>query len=90
MRSALIKNVAATADITTSDAWLHSAVLTGGSDAATATIKAGGSSGTTILVLKAAANTTVAAPLNADVYCADGIHVTTTGTSPAFAAVYTV
>jgi hypothetical protein len=88
MRDAQIKQVAATADIVTASAHLFSAVLTGGSDAAVATVKAGGSGGTTILVLKAAAGVTAAAPFNAAVYCAGGIHVTLTGTAPSFAAVY--
>lgn len=88
MRDALIKQVAATADITTAGAHLYAAVLTGGSDAAVATIKAGGSGGTTILVLKAATGVTAAAPLTAAVFCAGGIHVTLTGTAPSFAAVY--
>lgn len=88
MRTARATHVAATADITTGDAYLKSVVLTGGSDAATAIVKAGGSGGTTILTIKAAASTTVAVPLDGDVYCADGIHVALTGTTPAFTAVY--
>lgn len=88
MRVSRATHVAATADITTGDAYLKSVVLTGGSDAATAVVKAGGSGGTTILTVKAAINTTVAVPLDGDVYCADGIHVTITGTLAAFTAVY--
>lgn len=88
MRTARATHVTATGDITTADAYLHSVVLSGGSDAATAVVKAGGSSGTTILTIKAAAATTVAVPLNADVLCGSGIHVTLTGTAPAFTAVY--
>lgn len=88
MRQALIKHVTATGDITTSSVDLYSVVLSGGSDAASAVVKAGGSSGTTILTLKAAAGVTVPVALTALVPCADGIHVTLTGTSPAFTAVY--
>lgn len=88
MTNSLIKHVTATGDIVTSTAPLRSVVLTGGSDAATAVVKAGGSGGTTILTVKAATATTVAVPLNADVICSGGIHVTLTGTAPAFTAVY--
>lgn len=88
MTNSLVKHIAATADITTATAALRAVVLTGGSDAASAVVKAGGSSGTTILTVKVAASTTVAVPLNADVVCSGGIHVTLTGTSPAFTAIY--
>jgi hypothetical protein len=57
-------------------------------DAATVTVKAGGSSGTTILVVKAAANATATAPLNVGVPCSGGIHATLAGTSPNAAFVY--
>ena len=88
MNAANIKNLAATGDVVTSTVNLFSVTLTGGSDAATVTVKAGGSSGTTILVVKAAANTTVPVPFNAGVPCSGGIHATLTGTAPNAAFVY--
>jgi copper(I)-binding protein len=88
MRTSQIKQLAATADVTTADAYLKAVSLTGGSDAATLTVKAGGSSGTTILVVKVAASTTVAVPDLHDAYCADGIHATFTGTAPSATFVY--
>lgn len=78
-----IKAVAATADITTANAYLHSVVLTGGSDAATVVVRAGGSGGTVILTLKAAINTTAPPAVFGRAYCAAGIHVTVTGTAAA-------
>jgi hypothetical protein len=86
--TANIKNLAATDDVVTSTVNLFSVVLTAGSDAATVTVKAGGSSGTTILVVKAAANATATAPLNVGVPCSGGIHATLAGTSPNAAFVY--
>ena len=82
-----IKHVTATGDITTLTAYLSEVVLTGGSDAASAVVKAGGSSGTTILTVKAAAGLTVAVPVT-DVLCGAGIHVTLTGTAPACSVTY--
>lgn len=87
MKTSKITAVAATGDITTATAHLREVVLTGGSDAATAVVKAGGSSGTTILTIKAAIATTVPVVLT-DVLCSGGIHVTLTGTAPAFTATY--
>lgn len=81
MRSSNIKEVSATGDVSTIDSYLRAVSLTGGSDAATLTIKAGGSGGTTILVLKAAANTSVSFQSH-DAYCDGGVHATLTGISP--------
>ena len=83
-----IKQVAATADITTVSTYLKAVSLTGGSDAATLTVKAGGSSGTTILVLKAATATSV---VFSDLHltdCAGGVHATLAGTAPSATFVY--
>lgn len=88
MRTSQIQQVSATGDVTTRDAYLRSASLTAGADAATLTVRAGGSGGTVILTVKAAANTTAAVPAIADAYCADGIHATLAGTSPVASLVY--
>lgn len=87
MKQSNIKHTTATADVVTTSAVLRGVVLTGGADAATAVIKAGGSSGTVILTVAAAIATTVSVPI-ADVYCAGGIHVTLTGTTPPCAVIY--
>lgn len=84
----MIKAVSATGDITTATAYLRSAVLTAGSDAATAVVRAGGSGGTVVLTLRAAANTTASTPDLGRALCGSGIHVTLTGTGPAFSAIY--
>lgn len=76
--------------VTAADAYLKSVILTPGSDAATVVVKAGGASGTTILTLAATSSTT-GSSVSGDLYgayCADGIHVTLTGTSPAVTVVY--
>lgn len=83
-----IKHITATGDIITTTAYLREVVLTGGSDAATAVVKAGGSGGTTILTVKASATETRIVPLT-DVLCGSGIHVTLTGTSPTCSVTYT-
>lgn len=83
MSATQIRAVAATGDITTKDAWLRSVVLTGGSDAATVVVRAGGSGGTVILTLKAATATTAPQAVFGRLYCGAGIHVTVTGTAPA-------
>lgn len=88
MKACVLKRVTATGDITTEDAYLHAVTITGGADAATATIKAGGSSGTTILVVNAAIGITVSSGYLGDVQCADGIHVTITGTTPSVSVSY--
>lgn len=83
MSATKIIAVAATADITTGNAYLRSVVLTGGSDAATVVVRAGGSGGTVILTLKAAINTTAPQAVFGRLYCGSGIHVTVTGTAAA-------
>lgn len=75
------KQLSATGDVTTLDANLHTVVLTAGSDAATLVVKRGGSGGTTVLTLKAAASTSVPCDMRAAA-CNDGIHATLTGTGP--------
>lgn len=87
MRTSQIKQVAATGDVTTSVTFLRAVVLTAGSDAATATVKAGGSGGTTVLTVKAAATTTETVPLS-DAQCSGGVHVTLAGTGPVATFVY--
>lgn len=78
-----------TGDITTASGYLRAVILTPGSDAASAAVKAGGSSGTTILTLTALANG-VSVPSGElfDALCKDGIHVTLTGTGPAVTVVF--
>jgi hypothetical protein len=83
-----IKAVAATGDITTANAYLRSVVLTGGSDAATVVVRAGGSGGTVILTLKAATASTAPQAVFGRAYCGAGIHVTVTGTAPAVTVEY--
>lgn len=58
-------------------------VLTAGSDAATLTLKQGGSGGAVIMVLKAAADTSVAVPIPAGLTYYGQLHATFTGTGPA-------
>lgn len=87
MRGAQVKQVTATGDVTTASVYLRSVSLTGNSDAASATIKFGGSSGTTVAVLRAAANTVAEIQFH-DALAASGIHVTITGTSPSATFVY--
>lgn len=87
MKTSQITLVSDTADIVTYSAHLREVVLTAGADAATATIRAGGASGTVILVVNAALTATVSVALT-DVYCAGGIHVTITGTTPSCSVVY--
>jgi len=83
-----VKQVAATADITTVSTYLKAVSLTGGSDAATLTVKAGGSSGTVIAVLKAATATTAPQLDFGDVLCTNGVHATLTGTAPSATFIY--
>lgn len=73
--------VTATGDVTTASVHLHGVVLTAGADAASVTVRMGGSGGTIILTVKALAGTTVEVPVPR-VPCADGVHATLTGTSP--------
>lgn len=88
MKAANIVERTTDGDITTADSYLRSVVLTAGSDAATVLVKRGGSSGTTVLTLKAAASTSVATGDIGDAYCADGIYVDLTGTGPTVSVVY--
>lgn len=87
MKASAIKQVGATGDVTTVDTFLRGASLTAGSDAATLTVKAGGSGGTTVLTVKAAASTTVEVPLF-DASCGGGVHATLAGTGPVATFVY--
>ena len=82
-----IKQIAATADVTTVDSILKRVVLSAAADAATVVVRAGGSGGTQILTVKAAIATTMAVELG-DVPCKGGIHATFTGTAPAATFVY--
>lgn len=89
MKGSQIKQLDATGDVTTASTYLRSVSLTAGSDAATATVKVGGSGGTTVLTVKAAANSTVDVPVH-DAYCSGGVHVTLAGTGPVATFVYAV
>jgi hypothetical protein len=88
MKAAQSKVVTATGDITTADAYLRGVVLTAAADAATVTVKRGGSSGVNVLVLAAAIGTSASAHFTADVDCPDGIHVAVTGTTPSVSVIY--
>lgn len=88
MTPSQISHVTSTGDITTLDSYLRSVVLAATTDASTVTVRAGGSGGTIVAVLSAAANDTAAADFH-DAYCGDGIHVTTTGTTPDVTVVHT-
>lgn len=81
MNASAIKQLSATGDVTTTDTFLRSVVLTAGSDAATLTVKAGGSGGTTVLTVKAVASTTVEVACH-DASCGGGVHATLAGTGP--------
>lgn len=87
MRTSTVKQVSATGDVTTASTHVRSVSLTAGSDAATLTVKAGGSGGTTVLTVKAAASTTVEVSLY-DSLCAGGVHATLAGTGPVATFVY--
>lgn len=79
-----LKEVSATGDVTTGvPVYLHSLVLTAGSDAATVVIK-DGSSGSARLTLKAAANTSTSWRCGdpKGVLFSTAIHATLTGTGP--------
>lgn len=84
----VIKALGSTGDVVTVSAYLHVVTLTAGSDAATLTVKAGGSGGTTVLTVKAAASTTAVVSGLGGVLCAGGIHATLSGSSPAASFVY--
>lgn len=88
MNPSLIKQLTADGDVVTDTARLRNVVLTGGSDAATVAIKAGGSGGTTVLTLKTAASTTVATGDLCDAVCPGGIYADLTGTGPVVTVVY--
>lgn len=88
MNPSSIKRVTATGDVTTVTSYLRAVVLTAGADAATATVRAGGASGTVVLVVKAAIATTVPSGDLHDALCAGGIHVTVGGTTPDVTFVY--
>lgn len=88
MDVAQIKRVTATGDVTTDTSYLHSVTLTAGADAASVTVRSGGSGGTVVLVVKAAIGITVSVPLGAAAACPDGIHATVTGTTPDVTFVY--
>lgn len=62
--------------------------LTAGSDAASVTVKSGGSSGTTVLTLKAAADTTVVFAPAAPFTVGTSGYLTFTGTSPVASVMY--
>lgn len=87
MRGSAITRVTATGDITTSDAYLRGVVVTAGADAATATVRAGGSGGTVVAVVKAAIGATVSVDLH-DAQCGGGIHVTVGGTTPDISVIH--
>lgn len=90
MQTSNIKRVTATGDVTTVGTFLRSVSLTNGSDAATLTVRAGGSGGTIVLVLKVG-GATVAESVTQDLFdafCADGVHATLAGTSPSATFVY--
>lgn len=88
MRLSQIKEVSATGDVSTDDSNLRAVTLTGGSAAATLTVKRGGSGGTTVLTVKAAIDTTVSVADLHDGACAGGIHATLTGTGAVATFVY--
>lgn len=75
MRASAAKEVTATGDVTTVDTYLRGVSLTGGTAATTLTVKAGGSGGTTVLVVKAGIDATVQVPLH-DAACGGGVHAT--------------
>lgn len=83
-----MKRATATGDITTTDAILRAVTLTPAAAASTVTVRAGGSGGTVILTLAAAASGVSAVLSGISVPCADGIHVTLTGASAETSVVY--
>ncbi|UVS81841.1 hypothetical protein [Actinokineospora sp. UTMC 2448] len=76
-----IKELTATGNVTTRDAYLALVVLTAGADAASAVLRAGGSGGTVELSVKATAGATTVVPVPS-AFFGGGIHATLTGTSP--------
>ena len=83
-----MKRATATGDITTQDAILHAVTLTPAAAASTVTVRAGGSGGTVILTLAAPASGNSSVVSGLRVPCADGIHVTLSGTSAEASVVY--
>lgn len=67
---------------------VYAVSLTAGSDAATVTLKSGGSGGTTLLTLKAAANSSVAVEYGCGVAFPVGCYLTFTGTAPVASVAY--
>lgn len=67
---------------------VYAVTLTAGSDAATAALKSGGASGTTLLTLKAAANASVHAALPGGVVFPAGCYVDLSGTGPVCSVAY--
>lgn len=82
MTAKALTQVNSTGDVTTAvPAILYSVVLTAGADAASVVVK-DGSSGSTLLTLKAAANTSATWQAVRGVHVGTAIHATFTGTSP--------
>lgn len=82
MTAKALTQVNATGNVTTAvPAVLRSVLLTAGSDAASVVVK-DGSSGATLLTLKAAANSSVQWRAVRGVHVGTAIHATFTGTSP--------
>lgn len=79
----------ATGDITTQMSFVRSVVLTAGSGATgTVVVKAGGSSGTTLLALSAVQATSISADLCGAAF-EGGVHVTLSGAGASVSVVYT-
>lgn len=74
--------------IASDTAFLSAVTLTGGSDAATLTVRADSVTGSTLLVVKAAINTTVAVPDLHRSQCSGGIHAALAGTAASASFVY--
>jgi hypothetical protein len=78
------KYINSTGLVYTGSTLFYGAVLTGGSDAATLTLRDWTSTtgGANIMVIKAAANTTVPVILDKPIHVRTGVYATLTGTSP--------
>lgn len=92
MNVANIARVTATGDVTTSDSYLRSVVLTSGAAAAAVlTVRVGGSGGTVVLTLRTGSATlaeSVPVDFGSGVFCADGIHATLSGSGAEASFVY--
>lgn len=88
MNTSKVVQVAATGDVTTRDSYLRAVTLTAAADAASLTVRAGGSGGTVVLTVKAAIGATAVVDDLHDGACESGIHVTLTGTDPVATLVY--